>query len=270
VYPAGGERQLIDVLTGVEIPHDRYPSEVGYTCQNVGTALAVQRLVKAREPLVTRVVTVTGRGVASPANVETPIGTPIAELIELCGGYRGDVVRLIHGGSMMGYALPSDELPITKATSCVIAAVAEELRVDYTEWPCIRCGECQNVCPARLQPQDLLIEARTLDFDALDALALKDCIECGCCDVVCPSHIVLTETFRQAKQARREHARRTAFSAESDARYRQREERRHAQTADARARQDTLVRELESTEDTKAAAIKAAVERARSRRQRGG
>ncbi len=161
----------------------------------------MQRLRAAREPLSSRVVTVTGGGVKTPQNVEAPIGTPIAELIALCGGYNDGVVRLIAGGSMMGYALPDDDTPLTKATNCIIAALAEEVRTDTHEWPCIRCADCAMVCPSRLLPQDLLVAATMSDHGALATLGLQDCIECGCCDVICPSHIMLTERFRIAKRA---------------------------------------------------------------------
>jgi electron transport complex protein RnfC len=107
---------------------------------------------------------------------------------------------------MMGYALPDDETPITKATNCIIAALADEVRTDMHEWPCIRCGDCAMVCPSRLLPQELLVAATTSDFDALRTLGLADCIECGCCDVICPSQIMLTERFRIAKRAAAERA----------------------------------------------------------------
>jgi electron transport complex protein RnfC len=179
IYPAGGERQLVELLTGEEVPSGRYPGEFGYVCQNVGTAFAAERLRAAQEPLLSRVVTVTGGGVRTPQNVETAIGTPIAELIAFCGGYTEDVVRLIAGGSMMGYALPDDDVPVSKATNCVIAATAREVRLDPYEWPCIRCGDCAMVCPSRLLPQDLLVAANAVDFPALATLGLQDCIECG-------------------------------------------------------------------------------------------
>ncbi len=211
IYPAGGERQLIELLTGDEVPSGRYPSEIGYVCHNVGTAVALQRLALHGEPLLSRIVTVTGGGIATPQNVLVPIGAPIAELIEFCGGYGGDVARLIIGGSMMGVAIADDTIPITKAANCVIAATADEIRTDTAEWPCIRCGDCATACPSRLLPQELLVAAQTQDLAALDMLGLGDCIECGCCDVVCPSHLVLTERFRDAKRERALHQRRNSM-----------------------------------------------------------
>jgi electron transport complex protein RnfC len=203
IYPAGGERQLVELLGAETVPSGRYPADIGYVCQNVGTAFAIQRLAAEHEPLVSRVVTITGGAIRSPRNVLAPIGTPIAELVELCGGYLDHVERLIAGGSMMGVALPSDALPVTKATNCIVAATLREVRTDTTEWPCIRCGECAAACPPLLLPQELLIAAERGNHRRLDALRLRDCIECGCCDAVCPSHIALTRRFRAAKGAAR-------------------------------------------------------------------
>lgn len=205
IYPAGGERQLVEVLAGVEVPSSRYPAEFGFLCQNVGTAWAVHNYFATGEPLTTRIVTVTGEGVAEPGNIEAMIGTPIADLVADCGGYKANPVRLVHGGSMMGFALPGDRLPVTKSSNCIIAGDPAEFARDAREWPCIRCGECSNACPARLLPQDLLLAARAGDPGGLDSLALDECIECGVCDVVCPSHIPLTEIFRQARPVLRRH-----------------------------------------------------------------
>lgn len=267
IYPAGGERQLIEVLTGHEVPTNRYPSDIGYACQNVGTAFAVHRLATTGEPLLSRVVTVTGNAIAHAQNVEVPIGTPIADLVAFCGGYAQGIARLIHGGSMMGYALPSDELPVTKSCNCIIAATADEVRQDYTEWPCIRCGDCASACPVRLQPQDLLIAARASDHAALDLLGLTECIECGCCDVICPSHIPLTEIFRRSKLEYAAHQRQVAFSAEAEQRYLQREQRHRADAEHGDRRRHELLQELQA--DQSKAAILAAVERARRRREQG-
>jgi len=240
IYPAGGERQLVELLSGEEVPSGRYPSEIGYVCQNVGTAVALRRLARDGEPLISRIVTVTGAGIKTPQNVETLLGSPIRELVAFCGGYNEGVIRLIGGGSMMGHALPDDDLPIGKASNCVIAATAAEVRIDAAEWPCIRCGDCAMVCPPRLLPQELLVASNERDFDALHALGLQDCIECGCCDVACPSHISLTERFRLAKRARTQRDRDAGQTTESGQRLERREKRPEAE----RGRAATLVDRL--------------------------
>lgn len=268
IYPAGGERQLIELLTGSEVPADRFPSEIGYPCQNVGTAFALRQYAREGEPLVSRIVTVTGRGIRDAANVEVLIGTPIDELVELCGGYTEDVCRLILGGSMMGYALPNDGLPVTKASNCIIAATPDEVRTDTTEWACIRCGECSTACPARLQPQELLRAAHQSDFRLLRELGLTDCIECGCCDVICPSHIPLTEVFRGAKREHAAHERKLAFSAESEHRYRERQRRREQRESETERLQHELIEHVESDPESASETIQAAVERARRRKRK--
>lgn len=264
VYPAGGERQLVEVLTGREVPSGSYPPAAGCICQNVGTAFALDRFIRRGEPLTSRIVTVTGSGVADAANVEVPIGTPIRDLIEFCGGYRGEVARLILGGNMMGYALPGDDVPITKAGNCIVAAHSDEIRESFGDWPCIRCGDCAEVCPPRLLPQELLRAATVRDFGRLDTLGLNDCIECGCCDVACPSQIPLTERFRQAKQARAVALRRAAIAELADKRHRRKLARLAAQAEDAGQQQDDLIAAIGS-EDGRAM-IEAAVARASRRR----
>jgi len=267
IYPAGGERQLVEVLTGREVPTGRYPGEFGCLCHNVGTAYAVDRYFGTGEPLTSRVVTVTGSAVAEPRNVETMIGTPIADLVHACGGYVGTPARLIHGGSMMGFTLTSDALPVTKATNCIIVASAAEVRAAEPEWPCIRCGECSVRCPARLLPQDLLLAARAADASALDRLALDECIECGCCDIVCPSHIPLTQTFRRAKPLLQVQRDQHAFSEAANARFHSREKRRE-ELRQTETEQLNEVRQTLSHDDERGRTISAAVARARQNRKR--
>ncbi len=202
-YPAGGERQLIELVTGEEVPSGRLPRDIGYVCHNAGTAAAVAELFSTGRPLISRIVTVTGSGIVQPGNFEVRLGMPIRDLIALAGGYQNEPQRLIMGGPMMGFALPDDALPVTKATNCIVAATAGEIAPARPEMPCIRCGECIQVCPARLLPQELLAAAHLGDPARLREFSLSDCIECGCCDYVCPSNIPLTARFTAAKDAQR-------------------------------------------------------------------
>jgi len=234
IYPEGGERQLITVLTGEEVPAAGFPADIGYLVHNVGTAAAVSRAVLQGEPLHRRIVTVTGRGVARPTNVEVRFGTPVADVIAACGGYTEHARHLIVGGAMMGYALPHDDVPVVKATNCIVVGTAEEIAPRGPARACIRCGECARACPAKLLPQQLFWHARADDFERAEEAHLFDCIECGCCDLVCPSHIPLTRYFRYAKaeiwsqardRVRAEHAKRR-FDNRADRIEREREAKR--------------------------------------------
>jgi electron transport complex protein RnfC len=199
LYPMGSEKQLVKALTGREIPVGGIPAEIGVICMNAGTAAAVFRAVVKGEPLISRIVTVTGAGVRQAQNVLARIGTPIADLIRLCGGYTPSAHRLIVGGPMMGHALPSDEAPIVKGTNCILAAGEGDIMENAEIRPCIRCGECARACPVELLPQQLYWHIRANHIDKALEHHLKACIECGCCDYVCPSHIPLTQAFRSAK-----------------------------------------------------------------------
>jgi H+/Na+-translocating ferredoxin:NAD+ oxidoreductase subunit C len=199
IYPTGGERQLIKVLTGREVPSQGFPADIGIICQNVGTAAAVYRAIVRDQPLISRIITVTGAGVREPRNLEVLLGTPFRYAVETCGGYGSEVDRLLMGGPMMGFAVTTDEVPVIKTTNCILAVTREEMPPPARPLPCIRCGKCTAVCPADLLPQQLYWHAHSGNLDAAQDYNLFDCIECGCCATVCPSHIPLVQYYRHAK-----------------------------------------------------------------------
>jgi len=201
VYPIGGEAQLIQMLTDREMPSGGLPWDCGAICQNVATAAAVARQLTSGEPLISRIVTVTGKGVLNPGNFLARIGTPISELVAAAGGYSEQAAgSLVMGGPMMGIRLPGDSLPVTKACNCIYAPGIDELANKPAEKPCVRCGDCATVCPVNLMPQLLLQTLKVSDYERLGQLGLPDCIDCGCCDFVCPSDIPLTRHFIDARQ----------------------------------------------------------------------
>ncbi len=273
LYPSGGEKQLIQILTGEEVPRHGIPAQIGYVCHNVGTAAAIADAVLQGTPLVSRIVTVTGEGVREAQNLEVLIGTPISELIAECGGYTPEVSRLILGGPMMGFALHTDQVPITKAANCVFAASLREAPAPDPAAPCIRCGECARVCPANLLPQQLYWYARAKDLDKVQDYSLFDCIECGCCSYVCPSHIPLVQYYRFAKaeswareqeRSKSDHARQR-----HQARLQRLERLEKERKARLRRRKEDLDKAPSterSSEQTKQAAIRAAIERAKAKK----
>lgn len=197
-YPAGGEQQLIQVLTGREVPSGGLPMDIGIVCQNVGTAAAVHAAVIRGEPLLSRIVTVTGGACARPGNYEVLFGTPLSHLLAQSGFDATRCAQLLVGGPMMGYPLADTAAPVTGTTNCVLAATAAERPV-HEPRACIRCGRCAEACPAALLPQQLYRFARAGDHAQLAAHHLFDCIECGACSYICPSHIPLVDYYRQAK-----------------------------------------------------------------------
>ncbi len=202
LYPQGGEKQLLQSLTNEQIPKNGLPLGLGYLILNVGTVKAVRDAIMEDQPLISRVVTVTGNGVKHPQNVMTLIGTPIIELIEFCGGYQSQSARphqLIMGGPLMGVSLSSDSVPVVKAMNCILVASQKDTQPILEAKPCIRCGECAQVCPASLLPQQLYWYSKSKNYAEAERFNLFDCIECGACDYVCPSHIPLVQYFRHAK-----------------------------------------------------------------------
>lgn len=196
-YPMGWDRQLIRYVTGKEVPVGCRSSEIGVTIHNVGTAHAVHKAIRHGQPLVSRVVTVSGGAVAQPMNVEVPLGTLISELFNFCKVNSEQTARIIMGGPMMGDSLPHTGLPTVKATSGILALTQSELK-NTEEQPCIRCASCVSVCPAGLRPLDMANNIRINQLDVAVDIGLKDCISCGCCSYICPSNIPLVQYFKYA------------------------------------------------------------------------
>lgn len=197
LYPSGGEKQLIKILTGREVPSGGRPLGIGVACSNVATAYSVHRLVNHGEPMISRLVTVTGN-VQTPQNFEVLIGTPLAELEQLAG-VRPGTDGYILGGPMMGLHVDNSQLPVVKGTNCIIVKSAQLFPPQPLAMPCIRCTRCAEACPADLQPQELYWFARAKNFGKAQEYNLFDCIECGACSYVCPSHIPLVQYYRFAK-----------------------------------------------------------------------
>ncbi|CAN7191064.1 electron transport complex subunit RsxC [Pseudomonas sp. LjRoot71] len=224
-YPSGGEKQLIQILTGVEVPSGGLPADIGMLCQNVGTCVAIHDAVTYGKPLISRITTLTGEALARPMNVEVLLGTPAGELLEFAGIDQGKLNRLIMGGPMMGFTLPDFAVPVIKTTNCLLASTSAELPAPPPAMPCIRCGECAEACPASLLPQQLHFFAIGQEHEQLKAHNLFDCIECGACAYVCPSSIPLVQYYRAAKGEIRELEQKQLKAEQSKQRFELRQER---------------------------------------------
>lgn len=196
-YPQGGEKQLIKAISGREVPSGKLPVEVGCVVQNVGTAYAVYEAVQKNKPLIERVVTVTGN-VSKPANYMVRLGVPVSYLLELSGGIPESTGKIINGGPMMGKALNSFDVPVSKGTSGIIV-LPESQSKRSAEVNCIRCAKCIGVCPMGLEPFFLAQLAEVKDWEKSEANKIMDCIECGSCMYVCPSYRPLLDYIRMGK-----------------------------------------------------------------------
>ncbi|MCL6466141.1 MAG: electron transport complex subunit RsxC [candidate division WOR-3 bacterium] len=195
-YPQGAEKQLIKACLEREVPSGGLPADVGCIVQNVGTAFAVREAVRFNRPLYERVVTVTGSGISEPKNLLVRIGTPVKDLINFCGGYKGTPEKLIMGGPMMGITLASDEVPVLKGTSGILVFLYAQ---EPEEQDCIRCGRCIEACPMGLSPTRLNYHIKSGRLLQAKNEHLLDCIECGCCAFVCPAKIRLVHNFKYGK-----------------------------------------------------------------------
>ncbi|MDD0824553.1 electron transport complex subunit RsxC [Mannheimia sp. AT1] len=198
-YPSGASDQLVQVLTGLEIPAGQRTIEMGIVMHNVGTAFAVKRAIIDDEPLIERVVTLTGDKIRNKGNVWARLGTPIQHLLEQVDYQADKRFPVFFGGPMMGFILPSLQAPITKTANCLIAPDHFEYAPPEPERNCIRCSSCSDACPVGLLPQQLYWFARAEDHDKSKEYHLDACIECGVCAYVCPSYIPLIQYFRQEK-----------------------------------------------------------------------
>lgn len=205
-YPQGGEKQLIHAITGYEVPSKGLPIDIGVVVLNVGTAAAIADAVLLGKPLVNRVTTVTGC-VNTPSNLRLPIGTLAKDAVEACGGYKEEPYKLLMGGAMTGVCMPNDDLPLTKGTNCLLALTEKESKAQ-AESPCIRCGRCVTVCPARLKPYRLKHFCDKGDLEGAAANDVMECIVCGCCSYICPARLALAASFKNTKDAITREARR--------------------------------------------------------------
>jgi len=199
-YPQGAEKMLIHAVTGREVPSGKLPVSLGVIVQNVGSAASIGEVFETGLPLLERIVTVSGPGVKSPANLIVPVGTKVRDLLDMCGGLTDDAAEVVFGGPMMGLAQGNLDVPIVKGTTGVIVLTSAQVP-DAIVYPCIHCGRCLDACPMFLNPSHLGDLARTARYPEMEAEHLADCMLCGSCTYVCPSNIPLAQLFQASKLA---------------------------------------------------------------------
>ena len=286
VYPSGGEKQLIKLLTNREVPSMGIPADIGVLMHNTGTLYAVQQAVYEGKPLIERVVTVTGNTIHKPGNVWALLGTEIKHLLDCQGFSPVPQQRVVMGGPMMGFTLPTVRIGVIKTTNCILAPDHKELAEPGPEKACIRCSACADACPASLLPQQLQWFAKSKEYDKLQEHNLFDCIECGACAYVCPSEIPLVQYYRVAKveikeqQAEKIKADRAKerFDARKERLEREQKERknRHKRKAPAKSDDekqkvaDALARvKNKSNDGNEKSAVAAAIARAKAKKLEG-
>lgn len=235
-YPSGGEKQLIQILTGKEVLSGKLPSDIGIVLQNVGSAVAALEAVTVGKPLISRVTTLVGKALSTQQNLQVRIGTPIQELLDYSGYQEDSADRVVMGGPMMGFSVLNTQAPVTKITNCLLAPTKEELPPPPPAQACIRCGHCAEVCPANLLPQQLFWYAQAEDEEKLQDYNLFDCIECGACAYVCPSNIPLVQYYRAAKGDIRQAEKEKIKSDQARIRFEARTERLERESAERDAK----------------------------------
>ncbi|UDW84196.1 electron transport complex subunit RsxC [Pasteurella canis] len=267
-YPSGAAKQLIQVLTGLEVPSGQRSSSIGVLMQNVGTAFAIKRAVINDEPLIERVVTLTGDKVIDKGNYWVRLGTPIYQLLQQVDYQYDARFPVFMGGPMMGFILPDLNAPVTKMTNCLLAPDHFEYAPPAPEQSCIRCSACSDACPVNLMPQQLYWFARSEDHEKSDQYALKDCIECGLCAYVCPSHIPLIQYFRQEKAKIWEIKQKAKQAEEAKIRFEARQARleREEQERKARSQKAMEARRQEMKLENGIDPVQAALERLKAKK----
>lgn len=202
-YPQGAEKMMITAILNKEVPSGKLPLDVETLVSNVGTISALSHWFRLGQPLIERVVTITGTAIKRPANILVPIGTPMKEVVDYCGGITSDAARILLGGPMMGMVQKSLDTPVIKGTSGILVLTSNEVR-DIQEYSCIRCGRCVDACPMFLNPSLLGLLARKGLWGEMEENYVMDCFECGSCSFSCPSGIPLVQSFRVAKGIIRE------------------------------------------------------------------
>ena len=198
-YPQGAEKQLIFACTKRKVPNKGgLPADVGIVVQNVATAIAIYKAVAFKKPLISRVVTCSGKIVNKPANLKVRIGTPFQEIIDFCKGVNQKIGKIIAGAPMMGFANYDFSSYVTKGTSGLIILSEEEAKINKEE-TCLRCGRCVDVCPLNLLPSIIANNAKYSDWKEADKAGARDCMKCACCSYVCPSNIRLIQWIDLAK-----------------------------------------------------------------------
>lgn len=198
-YPQGAEKMLIKAVTGKEVPPGKLPFDVGAVIQNIGTAIAVNDAVVKGEPQLTAALTVSGLGINQPKNLIVRIGTPLADILDYCGGVKENAVKVVVGGPMMGVAQYDFSAPVMKATSGILVLTEDEVN-DHEETPCLRCGKCVDVCPLNLIPTKLARLSSLEKFEEAEQLGITVCMECGTCTYTCPANLPLVQWIRFGKQ----------------------------------------------------------------------
>lgn len=235
-YPSGGEKQLIQLITGKEVPSGQLPADIGVMCQNVGTCVAIYDAIYQGKPLISRITTLTGDAMGQAQNVEVLLGTPIAHLLDYAAFNSKQLERLVMGGPMMGFTITDSQVPVVKTSNCILAASKQELPTPAPEQACIRCGMCEQACPASLLPQQLLWFSKSQEHDKAEHHNLFDCIECGACSYVCPSSIPLVQYYRHSKSAIREAREAAVKSDHAKIRFEARQARIEAEAAEKEAK----------------------------------